>query len=242
MWTIWEVNWSKRSTIRIPNRDLASWNSQFILTKSNSFKINKLLARKVDFFSNYCKFANFSIWAGQFLSIDHQNITINLVTCWHQIWFAAQMCWVGIVAGILRSITLESVLDVRCSISTEREVRNFIFPEERRWFRMKRLFKFLKDEEGATMVEYGLMVALIAAVCVAIVTTLGTNVRGAFTTVSNAISWLVLVWHCAKSGGYLSLRYRIPRFSPAFKSVKCQRGMKWKNCFQISCLRKQVLL
>ena len=41
-----------------------------------------------------------------------------------------------------------------------------------------------RQEGGATMVEYGLMVALIAAVCVTIVTTLGTQVLGAFTSVS----------------------------------------------------------
>jgi pilus assembly protein Flp/PilA len=44
-----------------------------------------------------------------------------------------------------------------------------------------------KDEEGATAVEYGMMVALIAAVIVAIVTVLGTQVNTAFTTVSNAM-------------------------------------------------------
>jgi pilus assembly protein Flp/PilA len=51
--------------------------------------------------------------------------------------------------------------------------------------------KFLKrlatGEDGATMVEYGLMVALIAAVLVGIVTTLGTNIKAAFTTVSTAV-------------------------------------------------------
>jgi len=46
---------------------------------------------------------------------------------------------------------------------------------------------FLTDEDGATMVEYGMMVALIAAVCVAIVTTLGGQINTAFTTVSNAL-------------------------------------------------------
>ena len=52
---------------------------------------------------------------------------------------------------------------------------------------MEKLIRFFKDEEGATAVEYGLMVALIAAVIVAIVTTLGTNIRDAFTTVSDAV-------------------------------------------------------
>ena len=51
----------------------------------------------------------------------------------------------------------------------------------------KWMTQFLKDEEGATMVEYGLMVALIAAVCVAIVGSLGTKVKTAFTTVDGAM-------------------------------------------------------
>lgn len=44
------------------------------------------------------------------------------------------------------------------------------------------------DQEGATMVEYGMMVALIAAVCVAIVATLGGQINTAFTNVSTAIA------------------------------------------------------
>jgi pilus assembly protein Flp/PilA len=53
---------------------------------------------------------------------------------------------------------------------------------------MSNLLKsFCKGEEGATMVEYGLMVALIAAVCVTTVTTLGKNISGLFTTISGAI-------------------------------------------------------
>jgi pilus assembly protein Flp/PilA len=47
--------------------------------------------------------------------------------------------------------------------------------------------QFIRDEEGATAVEYGMMVALIAAVIVAIVTTLGTQVQAAFQTISNAL-------------------------------------------------------
>lgn len=44
-----------------------------------------------------------------------------------------------------------------------------------------------KDEEGATAIEYGLMVALIAAVIVAIVATLGDQINTAFTDVSTQI-------------------------------------------------------
>lgn len=40
---------------------------------------------------------------------------------------------------------------------------------------MKKLINFFKDEEGATAVEYGLLVALIAVVIIAAVTSIGTN-------------------------------------------------------------------
>lgn len=49
------------------------------------------------------------------------------------------------------------------------------------------LARLVRDEEGATMVEYGIMVALIAAVCIGIVTTLGQNVSGAFQNVANSM-------------------------------------------------------
>lgn len=42
-----------------------------------------------------------------------------------------------------------------------------------------------RDDRGATAVEYGLIVALIAAVIVVIVATLGKQVWSAFNTVSN---------------------------------------------------------
>jgi pilus assembly protein Flp/PilA len=44
-----------------------------------------------------------------------------------------------------------------------------------------------RDDRGATAVEYGLLVALIAAVIVVIVTTLGTKIQAAFQTVSDAL-------------------------------------------------------
>jgi len=51
----------------------------------------------------------------------------------------------------------------------------------------KMLAKLWRDEEGATAVEYGMIVALIAAVIVGIVSTLGTQIKAAFTTVSAAL-------------------------------------------------------
>ena len=50
------------------------------------------------------------------------------------------------------------------------------------------MFHALSEKErGATAVEYGLMVALIAAVIVAVVKILGTQVNDAFQSVSTAI-------------------------------------------------------
>lgn len=42
-------------------------------------------------------------------------------------------------------------------------------------------------EEGATMVEYGLMVALIAVVALAAVTLLGGNVAAIFQSIANSL-------------------------------------------------------
>ena len=52
---------------------------------------------------------------------------------------------------------------------------------------MEKMIRFFKDEEGATAVEYGLIVALIAAVIVGVVYTLGGQINTAFQTVSDKI-------------------------------------------------------
>ena len=44
------------------------------------------------------------------------------------------------------------------------------------------------DERGATAVEYGVMVALIAAVIVGVVAILGTEIQEAFCAVANKVS------------------------------------------------------
>ena len=44
-----------------------------------------------------------------------------------------------------------------------------------------------RDEKGATAVEYGLMVGLIAVVIIGIVSTLGGQLAELFTTVSNEL-------------------------------------------------------
>ena len=49
---------------------------------------------------------------------------------------------------------------------------------------MKKLISFLKDEEGATAVEYGLIIALIAVVIILTVAVLGGKVENAFNYVA----------------------------------------------------------
>lgn len=46
---------------------------------------------------------------------------------------------------------------------------------------------FVRNEEGASAVEYGLLVALIAAVIIVAVTALGTNISTKFTEVAGKL-------------------------------------------------------
>ena len=52
---------------------------------------------------------------------------------------------------------------------------------------MQKLRSFLADEQGATAVEYGLMIALIAAVILTTVGLLGTELNTKFETVKDAV-------------------------------------------------------
>jgi pilus assembly protein Flp/PilA len=47
--------------------------------------------------------------------------------------------------------------------------------------------QFLKSEEAATAVEYGVMVALVVAVCIGAVTVIGEKSNTAFTRVGGAM-------------------------------------------------------
>lgn len=54
---------------------------------------------------------------------------------------------------------------------------------------MTRLLKaFAQDESGATAIEYGLIVALIAVVIAGVVTTLGTDLNTAFTKAGDKVA------------------------------------------------------
>jgi Flp pilus assembly pilin Flp len=47
--------------------------------------------------------------------------------------------------------------------------------------------KFAAGEEGATLVEYSLLVALLAAASIAILYGFGQNIKGLYTQVNNAV-------------------------------------------------------
>ena len=49
------------------------------------------------------------------------------------------------------------------------------------------LLNVVRDEEGASLVEYVLLVALIAVVCIAAVTLLGTSAKDKFNTTATEI-------------------------------------------------------
>jgi pilus assembly protein Flp/PilA len=47
--------------------------------------------------------------------------------------------------------------------------------------------RFMKDESGATAIEYGLIAALIAVVIITAVTALGTTLSTKFNTITTAV-------------------------------------------------------
>jgi pilus assembly protein Flp/PilA len=50
------------------------------------------------------------------------------------------------------------------------------------------LFRFVRDEDGPTAVEYAVMLALIIVVCITAITTLGSNAQNTFSYVGTQIA------------------------------------------------------
>ena len=48
--------------------------------------------------------------------------------------------------------------------------------------------RFAREEAGATMVEYAIMLALIAALCIAAVKVIGTKTNASFDTMNTAMT------------------------------------------------------
>ena len=53
---------------------------------------------------------------------------------------------------------------------------------------LKLINSFAKDEQGAALVEYGILVGLIAVVCIGAVTLLGTTIDGVFDTINTDLT------------------------------------------------------
>ena len=51
----------------------------------------------------------------------------------------------------------------------------------------KKFVEFMKKEDGPTAVEYAVMLALIIVVCIAAITTLGSNANSTFSFVGSSI-------------------------------------------------------
>ena len=54
---------------------------------------------------------------------------------------------------------------------------------------LNQIMRFVKEEDGATAVEYGLMVSLIAAVIITAVTAIGTNLTTVFNGVAGKLTF-----------------------------------------------------
>jgi len=52
---------------------------------------------------------------------------------------------------------------------------------------LKLIQKFIRDEEGVTAIEYGLIAALIAVAIITAVTLVGTNLSATFNTVAGKV-------------------------------------------------------
>jgi pilus assembly protein Flp/PilA len=53
---------------------------------------------------------------------------------------------------------------------------------------MSKIRQFLKDVEGASMIEYAILASLISVVAIAAITTVGTNVNSTFTSIGSQLN------------------------------------------------------
>jgi pilus assembly protein Flp/PilA len=63
----------------------------------------------------------------------------------------------------------------------------FINPEEDLRLMRNLISRFVKNDEGAALVEYGMLVGLIAVACVVAVGTLGATISGYFDTINASL-------------------------------------------------------
>jgi pilus assembly protein Flp/PilA len=68
------------------------------------------------------------------------------------------------------------------------EIKDLHMIETLQTFVLQLINRLSHDDEGAALVEYGMLVGLIAVICVVAVTTLGTEVSTAFSRIASALS------------------------------------------------------
>lgn len=85
----------------------------------------------------------------------------------------------------MRSVKVIMFSGVNKSTGLEPQINKLWFGDQ---VMTKFVSRFLKDESGATAIEYGLIAALIAVVIISGVTVLGTNLNAKFTDVSAKVA------------------------------------------------------
>ena len=53
---------------------------------------------------------------------------------------------------------------------------------------VKHIARFMKDESGATAIEYGLIAGLISVVVIVVLTSVGTKLNAKFSRISNGLN------------------------------------------------------
>jgi pilus assembly protein Flp/PilA len=66
------------------------------------------------------------------------------------------------------------------------KILKYYFKKEEK--RMELIKRFLKEEEGVTAIEYGLIAALIAVAIITILIAVGTSLNDIFTRVNNGLN------------------------------------------------------
>src|SRR5256885_13875119 len=82
----------------------------------------------------------------------------------------------------------------------------------------KKLVAFLKKEDGPTAVEYAVMLALIIVVCIAAITTLGSNANNTFSSVAEKAAPAVGIGRASWRG-----RVQTSVVAVSLKKKRCRR-------------------
>jgi pilus assembly protein Flp/PilA len=81
-----------------------------------------------------------------------------------------------------------SVQTGNLGVAAERSAKVAKQPNQESWDMTNLVARFVKDESGATAIEYGLIAMLISVAVIGILGAVGTNLTSTFTSVNNALS------------------------------------------------------